>query len=59
MSQYMHLFVSFLLCDLTNMFFLEKYFLSESQYEEAQEQLPFRLIGHFIFYGIVFYMIGK
>lgn len=59
MSQYMHLLISFMMLDVTNMFFLEKYILNESDYEFMQHGLPFRLIGHFIFYGIVFCIIGK
>ena len=57
MSQYMHMFISFLLCDLTNMFFLEKYFLNESEYEDAKELIPARLLGHSVFYTIIFYIL--
>lgn len=57
MSQYMHLLVSFLLCDLTNMFFFEKYFLNESDYEDARELIPARLLGHFVFYAVLFFIL--
>lgn len=58
MSQHMHLFVSMLLLDLTNMFFFEKYILNESEYEDAQELLPARFLGHSVFYTIVFYILS-
>lgn len=50
----MHLFISFMLCDLSNLFFVEKYFLNKHSYQEITPLTPYRLYGHFIFYIIVF-----
>jgi hypothetical protein len=57
MNQYMHSLIAFMLVELTLMLGLEKYFLSESDYEFMQEGIPGRLIGHFVFFSIAGYFL--
>lgn len=54
----MHLFISLMLADLTHIFFIEKYFLNNSDYEFMKENRPMRLFAHGISFAIFFYMLS-